>query len=98
VIVVLPHGTILRILDHVTTTRGAVSKGRSRRAPSPLPSEAGATLSENIIRALSKAKKDKANLVGPLEASDFNAMSAWCRSVGLTEDGETVEAAVRASG
>ena len=35
---------------------------------------------------------------GPLEASDFNAMSAWCRSVGLTKDAETVEAAVRASG
>jgi hypothetical protein len=47
---------------------------------------------------LNKAKKDKANLVGPLEASDFNAMSAWCRRVGLTKEGETVEAAVRASG
>jgi hypothetical protein len=33
-----------------------------------------------------------------LEASEFNALSAWCRSAGLTKDGETVEAAVRASG
>jgi len=98
VIVVLPHDTIIRILDHATTTPGAASKDRSSRAPHPLPSEAGPALSENIIGALNKAKKDKANLVGPLEASDFNAMSAWCRSVGLTKDGETVEAAVRASG
>jgi hypothetical protein len=98
VLVVLPHDTIVRILDHVTPTRGAAAKGGSRRAPSPLPSEAGRALSEGIIGALNKAKKDKANLVGPLEASDFNAMSAWCRSVGLTTDGEIVEAAVRASG
>ena len=97
-IVVLPHDTIARILDHATTTRGAASKVRSRRAPSPLPSEAGPALSENIIGALNKAKKDKANLVGPLEASEFNALSAWGRSVGLTKDAEIVEAAVRASG
>ena len=86
-IVVLPHDTIGRILDHATTARGAASKVRSRRAPSPHPSEAGSALSESIIGALNKAKKDKANLVGPLEASDFNAMSAWCRSAGLTKDG-----------
>jgi hypothetical protein len=98
VIVVLPHDTIGRILGHATTTPGAASKVRSRRAPSPLPSEAGPTLPESIIGALNKAQKDKANLVGPLEASDFNALSAWCRSVGLTRDGEIVEAAVRASG
>ena len=97
-IVVLPHDTIVRILDHATRTRGAAAKVRSRRAPSPLPSEASPALSESIIGALNKAKKDKANLVGPLEMSDFNAMSAWCRSVGLTKDGEIVEAAVRASG
>ena len=98
-IVVLPHDTIVRIVDHAATTRGAASKGRSGRAPSPLPSEAGpAPLSENIIGALNKAKKDKTNLVGPLEASDFNALSAWGRSVGLTKDAEIVEAAVRASG
>jgi hypothetical protein len=95
VIVVLPHDTIARILDHATTVQGAASKGRSRR---PLPSEAGPALSENIVGALNKAKKDKANLVGPLEASDFNALSAWGRSVGLTTDAEIVEAAVRASG
>ena len=93
-IVVLPLDTIGRILDHVTTTPAAASKVRSRRAPS----EAGPALSDNTIGALNKAKKDKANLVGPLEMSDFNALSAWCRSVGLTEDGEIVEAAVRASG
>jgi hypothetical protein len=98
VIVVLPHDTIVRILDHATTAPNAASKGRSRRAPSPLPSEAGPALSESIIGALNKAKKGKANLVGPLEASDFNAMSAWCRGVGLTRDGEIVEAAVRTSG
>ena len=91
-IVVLPHDTIGRILDRATPLH-AVSKGRSRRAPSPLP-----VLSETVLGALNKAKKDKANLVGPLEASDFNAMSAWCRSVGLTKDGEIVEAAVMASG
>jgi hypothetical protein len=94
VIVVLPHDTIVRILAHATTTPGTASKVRSRRAPS----EAGPALSENIIGALNKAKKDKANLVGPLEASDFNALSAWCRSLGLTKEAEAVEAAVRASG
>jgi hypothetical protein len=96
VIIVLPHETITRILDHSATTPGAATKVRGRQ--SPLPSEAGLVLSESVIGALNKAKKDKANLVGPLEASDFNAMSAWCRSVGLTKDGEIVEAAVRASG
>ncbi len=97
-IVVLPHDSIVRILDHATTTRGAASKVRSRRAPSPLPSEAGPALSEDIIDALNKAKTDKAKLVGPLEPSEFNALSAWCRSVGLTKEAEAVEAAVRASG
>jgi hypothetical protein len=96
VIIVLPHDTIVRILDHAATMPGAASKVRRRR--SPAPSEAGLALSERVIGTLNKAKKDKANLVGPLEASDFNAMSAWCRSVGLTKDGELVEAAVRASG
>ena len=95
-IVVLPHDTIGRILDHATTTPGAASK--VRRAPSPFPSEAGPALSKNIIGTLNKAKKDKANLVGPLEASEFNALSAWCRGVGLTKEAEAVEAAVRASG
>jgi hypothetical protein len=47
---------------------------------------------------LKKAKKDKVNLVGPLEPGEYNTLSGWCRSVGLTSDGETVEAAVRASG
>jgi hypothetical protein len=97
-IVVLPHETIGRILDRAAAMPSAASKGRSRRAPSPLPSEAALALSESITGALNKAKKDKANLVGPLEASDFNALSAWCRSAGLTKDGEIVEAAVRASG
>ena len=95
-IIVLPHDTIARILDHAATMPGAATKVRGRQ--SPAPSEAGLALSESVIGALNKAKKDKANLVGPLEASDFNAMSAWCRSVGLTKDGELVEAAVRASG
>jgi hypothetical protein len=98
VIVVLPHDTIARILDHATTARGATSKVRSRRAPSPPPSEAGPALSESIIGALKKAQKAKVNLVGPLEPGEYNTLSAWCRSVGLTSDGETVEAAVRASG
>ena len=93
-IVVLPHDTIGRILDHAGTAPAAASEVRNRRAPS----EERPTLSESIIGALNKSKKDKANLVGPLEASDFNAMSAWCRRVGLTKDGEIVEAAVRASG
>lgn len=97
-IVVLAHDTIIRILDHATTTPGAASKVRSRRAPSPLPSEAGSALSESIIGALNKAKMDKASLLGPLEPGEFNALSAWCRSVGLTKEGETVEAAVRTSG
>jgi hypothetical protein len=90
VIVVLQHDTIARILDRATTAPGKV---RSRRAPS----EAKPALAESIIGALNKAKKDKVNLVGPLEMNDFNALSAWCRSVGLTKDGETVEV-VRASG
>ena len=97
-IVVLPHDTIVRILDHATTPRGATSKARSRRAPSPRPSEGSPALSEDIIGALKKAKKDKVNLVGPLEPGEYNTLSAWCRNVGLTEDGEIVEAAVRASG
>jgi hypothetical protein len=89
VIVVLPLDTIVRILDHAITTR---------RAPSPRANDAGAALSKSIIDALKKAKKDKANLVGPLEPGEYNTLSAWCRNVGLTEDGENVEAAVRASG
>lgn len=97
-IIVLPHDTVARILEHASATSGAASKVRRRRAPSPPTSEAGHSMSENIIGALNRAKKAKANLVGPLEASDFNALSAWCRSVGLTRDGEIVEAAVRASG
>lgn len=88
-IVVLPSDTIGRILDCV-----AAFSAQSRRGPSG----AGPALSESIVGALNTAKKDKANIVGPLEASDFNAMSTWCRSVGLTRDGEIVEAAVRASG
>jgi hypothetical protein len=98
VIVVLPLDTIVRILDHATTTPGAASKVGSRRAGRPLPSEAGPALSKSIIEALTKAKKDKANLVGPLEASEFNELSAWGRSVGLTKEAEIVEAGVRASG
>ena len=97
-IIILAHDTIVRILDHATTTSGAASKVGSRRAPSPLPSEAGPALSKSIIDALDKAKKDKANLVGPLEPGEFNTLSAWGRSVGLTKEAETVEAAVRASG
>jgi hypothetical protein len=89
VIVVLPLDTIVRILDHAAT---------SHRAPNSRASEAGPTLSKNIIDTLKKAKKDKANLLGPLEPSEFNALSAWGRSVGLTKEAETVEAAVRASG
>jgi hypothetical protein len=96
VIVVLPHDTITRILDHATTSQGATSKARGRRAPSP--SEGGPALSEDIIGALRKAKKDKVNLVGPLEPGEYNTLSSWCRNIGLTEDGEIVEAAVRASG
>jgi hypothetical protein len=98
VIVVLPHDTIVRILDRAKAAPGAASEVGSRRTPSPLPREAGPALPENIIGALDKAKTDKANLVGPLEMSDFNALSSWCRSVGLTRDGEIVEAAVRTSG
>jgi hypothetical protein len=85
VIVVLPLDTILRILDHANTARGAASK-------------AGPALAKSIISALNKAKKAKANTIGPLEPSQFNDLSGWCRYVGLVEEGETVEAAVRASG
>ena len=96
-IIVLSHDTIVRILDHAATS-GAASKVGSRRAPSPLPSKAGPALSKSLIDALNKAKKDKASLVGPLEPGEFNALAAWGRSVGLTNEAETVEAAVRASG
>jgi hypothetical protein len=98
VIVVLPHDAIIRILDRASATPSGASEVGSYRTPSALPGEAGPALSENLIGALDKAKTDKVNLVGPLEMSDFNALSAWCRSVGLTRDGEIVEAAVRTSG
>jgi hypothetical protein len=98
VIVVLPHDTIGRILDHATPARGAASKVGKRRTTRPLAGKAGPPLAKDVIRALNKAKKDKTNLVGPLEPTYFNDLSTWCRSVGLTEDGEIVEAAVRASG
>ena len=94
-IVVLPHDTIVRIVDRATATPGAASKVGGRRAPSP---RAGPALSKTIIDALNKAKKDKSNLLGPLEASEFNELSVWGRSVGLTKEAEIVEAAVRASG
>jgi hypothetical protein len=97
-IVVLPLDTIVRILDHAATTSGAAGKVGKRRAPSPGASEAAPTLSKSMIGALKKAKEDKANLVGPLDPSEFNALSAWGRSVGLIEEAEAVEAAVRASG
>ena len=82
-IVILPLNTIVRILDHAKPT----SSARARAA-----------LAKDIISALSKARKDKANLVGPLEPSQFNDLSAWCRNAGLIQEGETVEASVRASG
>ena len=85
-IVVLSIETIARILDEASSAPGAASKG-SRPA-----------LAKNIINALSKAKKEKATVIGPLEPSQFNDLSAWCRSVGLLQEGEAVEAAVRASG
>jgi hypothetical protein len=83
VIVILPRDTIVRILDHAKPTPGA---------------KARPALAKDIIGALSKAKKDQANLVGPLEPNQFNVLSSWCRNLGLTPEGETVEAAVRASG
>ena len=55
-------------------------------------------MARSVIDALNKARNDKANIVGPLEPIFFNDLSAWCRSIGLVEEGETVEAAVRASG
>ena len=91
VIIVLALDTIVRILDPA----GAASKSGSRRAPSP---STGSALSKSIIAALNKAKKDKTNLVGPLEPGEFATLSAWGRSAGLTKEAETVEAAVRASG
>jgi len=90
-IVVLPLDTIERILDHATRAGG-------RRGPSTRAHEADPTLPKSTIDALKKAKKDKANLLGPLEPTEFNDLSAWGRSVGLTKEAETVEAAVRASG
>jgi len=59
---------------------------------------AASALAENILSALNGARKSKASVVGPLEAAQFNELSAWCREVGLTNEGEIVEAAVRASG
>ena len=81
-IVILPLDTIGRILEGI--------KGGSAKADG--------VVAGNIIDALNKAKKDKVNIVGPLEPHYCNDLSAWCRSAGLTEEGETVEAAVRASG
>jgi hypothetical protein len=90
VIVILPNDTIRRILDRANLVFSAVMKGDRTQSEGPL---AG-----TIIDALNKAKKDKANVVGPLEPHYFNDLSAWCRNVGLIQEGETVEAAVRASG
>jgi hypothetical protein len=98
VIVVLPHDTIRRILERADAVPGAASKAPRRRTRRPLEGKAGPVLAKEIIHALNKAKKDKASIVGPLEPSYFNDLSAWCRSAGLVEDGEIVEAAVRASG
>ena len=95
-IVVLPLETVERILDHATNPPG-VAKGSSRTTGQPA-SGAQPALAANIIEALNKAKQDKANVVGPLEPNQFNDLSAWCRRLGLTKEGETVEAAVRASG
>jgi hypothetical protein len=98
VIVVLPHDTIRRILERADPVPRAASKVPRRRTTRRLEGKAGPVLAEDIIHALNKAKKEKASIVGPLEPSYFNDLSAWCRRVGLTEDGEIVEAAVRASG
>ena len=59
---------------------------------------AASALAENILSALNKARTSKANIVGPLEPAQLNELSVWCRDVGLTKEGEIVEAAVRASG
>jgi hypothetical protein len=98
VIVVLPHDTIRRILERADAVPGAASNVRRRRTQRPTEGKAGPILAQDIIHALNRAKKDKASIVGPLEPSSFNDLSAWCRSAGLVEDGEIVEAAVRASG
>jgi hypothetical protein len=98
VIVVLPLDTIVRILDHAHTAPGPAPKGGNSPTPSPSPGAGRSALAKNIIGALSKAKKEKASVVGPLEPSEFNALSAWCRNIGLIYEGEMVEAAVRASG
>lgn len=97
-IVVLPLDTIVRILDHASATSDATSPVSKRRGTRPRQDKAQPVLAKDILDALNKAKTDKANVVGPLEASHFNDLSAWCRSMGLTTEGETVEAAVRASG
>lgn len=89
-IVILPLDTIGRILDQASPAADAAS-----RASRP---KAGPVLARTVIDALKKARSDKANIVGPLEPTYFNDLSAWCRSSGLIEEGETVEAAVRASG
>jgi hypothetical protein len=90
VIIILPLDTIGRILDQAAPPSGAAS-----RAGRP---KAGPVLAKSVIDALNKARNDKANIVGPLEPKYFNDLSAWCRSSGLIGEGETVEAAVRASG
>ena len=97
-IVVLPLDTIVRILDHANRPRRTGSKISSGRTASPPTGKAAPGLANNIIDVLNTARKDKANVVGPLDATQFNDLSSWCRSVGLTKEGETVEAAVRASG
>ena len=74
-IIVLSHDTIVRILDHATTTSGAASKVGSRRAPSPLPSKAGPALSKSIIDALSKPRRIK-----PISLDHSNRVSSTnCR-------------------
>jgi hypothetical protein len=59
--------------------------------------EAYAVLADPLARR-QESQKRQGKTVGPLEPDLFNELSAWCRNVGLTDEGETVEAAIRASG
>ena len=109
-VVVLPIGTIKRILDRVTNQPGQASEfilvealARVIRADvetnSPTQTKPRPKLPENVVSALEKARDDKTLIdggkqVGHLRRDDFTTLRDWCRAMRLGSDAAAVEAAV----
>ena len=109
-VVVLPIGTIKRILDRVTNLPEQASEfilaealARVIRADvetkSPTQTKPPPKLPENIVSALEKARGDKTLIdggkqVGHLRRDDFTMLRDWCRAMRLGSDAAAVEAAV----